>query len=85
MTRLKVVSGSRFIGNRLPHPIYASMSVPYGNTFALVGGWNGTSSTDTVYLYEPGSDTWTLVNDRIAVPIHHHAAFPVRQESFPKC
>ena len=44
-------------GPALPHSISYAKGVPYGNSFAIVGG----SGRDTVLIYDEATNTWKQV------------------------
>ena len=56
------------------------------DTFYVVGGYNGTTSSfDTVYRYEPPSDSWTLLPERMAYKRYAATAMVVKGSLFPSC
>jgi N-acetylneuraminic acid mutarotase len=49
--------------NPLPQPIAFATSVPIGDSFVIVGGLGSHNTTlNTVYHYNPLSDSWTLIS-----------------------
>ncbi len=63
-------------------------SVPYEDTFALVGGFdeNTADYLDTTYMYEPYGETFNLVpGGRLKTARAYHTAFLVDAMSFPEC
>ena len=74
--------------NSLPIPIWDMASVPYGDTFLLVGGYNDNSGDflDTIYVFEPFSETFNLVPGvRLKTARRYPTAFFVDAMSFPEC
>ena len=55
-----------FAGPSLPHPIENAASVPFGDTFLIVGGMSGAKYLDTIYLYDVGKAAWTLMDARLS-------------------
>jgi N-acetylneuraminic acid mutarotase len=50
----------------MPETLYDATSVPFGDSFLLVGGEiRNFSHVDTVYRYNPTDDTWTLLQARL--------------------
>ena len=77
-----------FADNSLPIPKWGMASVPYGDTFLLVGGYNENSGDylETIYVFEPFSETFNLVQGvRLKTARRLHTAFFVDAMSFPEC
>ncbi len=70
----------------MPEPLFAMGSVPYANTFALVGGY-GSEYKDTVYLYNPntGPERFDLLEERLSIPRGSATAFLVNEDILPEC
>ncbi len=79
------MTSSLLQGVPLPQPIRQSTSVPYGNTFLLIGGNKDFHFLDTVYEYVAESGTWKLHPTRLDTPKRNVGAMLVRKESFPTC
>ncbi len=63
-------------------------SVPYGDTFLLVGGYREDTGDylDTIYIFEPFGETFSLVPGvRLQTARRLHTAFFVDAMSFPEC
>ncbi len=52
-------------GRRLPQPLNSMASVPYGDTFLLVGGYSG-RFLNTIYQYDPTTGDWILRPERLS-------------------
>jgi hypothetical protein len=53
-------------GNPFPRPIYGATIIPIGDSLLLVGGiTTGWLRLDTIYLYNPDDDSWTLLDARM--------------------
>jgi N-acetylneuraminic acid mutarotase len=52
--------------NPLPQPITLATTVPFGDSFLLIGGMTGNSSRktylSTIYWYNPDEDSWNLLD-----------------------
>ncbi len=59
--------------------------VQWGNTFALVGGWDGNDWYDTVYLFDPAAKDWVLLEEQLSRPRGFVTAFLVDENIFPEC
>ena len=62
-------------------------SVPYQDTFILVGGWWDTSSAtyfNTMYMYQPEAGSWEQVGD-IGIGRDDVIATTVKRSIFPEC
>ncbi len=58
----------------------------HGDTFYLFGGRaSRTIHVNTVYRYNPGSGTWTLLNERMRTGRSEAITMQVRREDFPSC
>ena len=69
----------------LPIPIYIGASVPYQDSFLIVGGHiaGEGSDLDTIYYYNPSTDNWDLIGT-MTVGRREFAAFLV-PDSFANC
>ncbi len=56
---------------------YAASTVPYGESFAVVGGFDGTAQTDKIYLYDKEAKTWSLSSETLAIARRHSTALPI--------
>jgi hypothetical protein len=45
----------------LPFQIIGVTVIPFGDSFMLVGGYNGITRMDTVFLYDVDNDAWHMV------------------------
>ena len=84
--------------NLLPRPRSDTTSVPYKDTFILVGGWEeaevcqGSFCTivphyyDTMLIYEPETDGWTELDDKIRpYGLDNIIAMVVKRSMLPEC
>ena len=74
--------------NALPVPLKDMASVPYGNTFLLVGGNNAHTFEDSpfIYKFDLGSDTFKVVTSaRLNRARRYTAAVWVDAQAFPDC
>ena len=48
---------------QLPHDIFFGASVPFQESFLIVGGFSldSVDNLDTIYFYDPSLDDWTLL------------------------
>ena len=60
-------------------------SVPYGDTFAIVGGRVSSSYFREIFIYDPVTPGWTEVVLRLSEEKGGVAAFPVKKAIFPPC
>ena len=63
----------------LPIDIHWGSSVPYRDSFLIVGGnsYDVGDYLDTVYYYNPTFDQWDLLDQRMSLPQERLAAFLV--------
>ena len=61
--------------------------VQRGDTFLVVGGGghNSTSNLDSAYEFNPATENWTLMPQRMNQGKHAASAMLVGPEDFPKC
>ena len=72
--------------NPYPRTILGATGVQYGDTFIVVGGAVGAlEETEHVYRFEPDTEGWTLMPERLPGPMKHVGAFVVSPEEFPEC
>ena len=73
-------------GNDLPIEIFGAASVPYNDSFLLVGGREcGIQQLDTILLYIPESDSWVEMPPKLEIPRLDHTVIPVKRSIFPSC
>ncbi len=65
-----------------------SRSIPFKNSFAIIGGnkprW--VEDLDTVYIYDPtGAGSWRLLPKRLSQAKRQTIAFNIKKEIFPAC
>ena len=85
--KYNVLEDSWTYGNDLPFELNGADSVPYEDTFALVGGLNDTSNTysDAILLYKPTDDTWIVMEGALKTPKELPTVISVKRSIFPKC
>ena len=49
-------------GPSLPHPIENAASVPFGDTFLIVGGMSEAKYLDTIFRYDAENAAWALLD-----------------------
>ena len=83
--KYNVLEDSWTYGNDLPFELNGADSVPYEDTFALVGGLNDTSNTysDAILLYKPTDDTWIVMEGALKTP--KELPTVVKRSMFPNC
>ena len=59
--------------------------MPYGDTFALVGGSLDTLPLDTIQMFDPDTLTFSVVEDNLTVGRQGAAVILVDESSFPEC
>ena len=75
-------------GNPFPRAsITDSKAVPVGDTFIVVGGFDGgiRRYLDTIYKYEPLDDSWTLLETKLPFKKGNVMALMVEIDIFPPC
>ncbi len=60
-------------------------TIQYEDTFALVGGQFASIYEDVIYVYNPETDQFDLLDERLATGRSQAAAFLVNEEIFPRC
>ena len=79
---------SNLAANPLPQNIYGATTVPFQDSFLIVGGGSDTPSygfLDTIYKYEADADSWTLLHQSLTRPLIWTGALMVDVEIFPTC
>ena len=57
-----ILQGLQFAGPSLPHPIENAASVPFGDTFLVVGGMSEAKYLDTIFKYDAENAVWALLD-----------------------
>ena len=68
----------------LPREIKEGTSVPYQDSFLIVGGWSVNRALNSIYYYNPSLDEWELLDQRMDFIRENFAAFTV-PDSFANC
>ena len=73
--------------NDLPRGIYNAESVPFGDSFLLVGGYDSFEFEllDTFLQYIPANDSWVEMPAKLRTPRADHVVIPVKRSIFPSC
>ena len=74
-----------FEGNPFPHRIRWPAVAQVRNTFLMVGGYEDGTILDTVYEYEPLSDSWTPSPENMTYARYGATAITVPTTAFPDC
>ena len=74
-----------FSARNLPIPISDAASVQYKDTFLLVGGKTGGADLDTTYMYEPDTDSWRELEERLPEAKNDPVAMIVSRSMFTEC
>lgn len=67
----------------LPQPISLGASVPYGDSFLIVGGFIQGGAEKTVYTFDPQLEDWILLPQKLQIGREQTAAFLVPDTFFP--
>ena len=59
--------------------------VPYGKTFAVVGGWGTRFYNDKIFVYDSSSGRWIELSSRLSVARSETVAMLVSPDTFPDC
>ena len=63
----------------------STTSLEYGDTFLVIAGHTADEKDlDTIYKFEPETEGWTLMPERLARPLHGVSAIPVYPGEFPE-
>ena len=76
---------SRVAGIALPQPVGYTLGVQFGDSIAVIGGFNGSTRLDTVYLREASGEWKLLASEKLSLGRHYPAAFSVDKSKFPTC
>ncbi len=71
----------------MPKEIYLGASVPYQDSFLIVGGYNKFSQDDylsSIYYYDPINDEWDRLMERLTYKRREFAAFLI-PDSYANC
>ena len=68
-------------GPNLPSAWYVAASVPFGDTFLVVGGdkFSG-SSSNNIYEFDPAGNSWITRQEKLSLARYDHTAFFVPDE-----
>ena len=82
LNRIEIISA-----NDLPMDIYNAESVPFEDSFLLVGGYDHFQSEylDTILRYIPANDSWLELPTKLRTPRADHVVIPVKRSVFPSC
>ena len=86
--KYNVLEDSWTLGNDLPPQLIAGAdSVPYGDTFALVGGHQCRTCGPSydILLYKPADDSWDVMEGALKTRREFATAIPVKRNMFPPC
>ena len=74
-------------GNDFPLELSRADSVPYKDTFALVGGYQyyDYSASDAILLYKPTDDSWVVMEGALKTPKEYPTVISVKRSLFPQC
>ena len=66
----------------LPVDIHKGASVPYKDSFLMVGGYSSDvgETLDTIYYYDPNLDQWDLLEQKMKMRRKYFAAFLVSDQ-----
>ena len=77
------------MANPLPSAIMEATAVPLKDctegSFLIVGGISGGKTSDLIYHYDVGSDSWELADAKLPIPVSGVAATMVNSYIFPNC
>ena len=72
--------------NDLPfEELYWAESVPYKDSFVLVGGRSLGGSLDTILHYKPDEDSWIVMEGALNTPKEDVTGILVKRSIFPPC
>ena len=71
--------------NPLPKSIAYAASVPYDNSFLLIGGRDANGYLADIYKYNPDNDEWTRLESELKTRRRSHVALLIPQSLFPEC
>ena len=74
-----------FSANDFPGDISDADSVPFGETFLLVGGMSGGANSDFIFMYSPTNDSWNYVEGRLESGKNKTTAMLVQTSMFSNC
>ncbi len=69
----------------MPEDLAYVGSVQYENTFAIIGGYHASMYTDTIYLYNPATEQFDLLEERLSRPKSYVTTFLVSEDTFAEC
>ena len=71
--------------NPLPFAMYGATSVPYEDSFLLLGGAILTGYSDAILRYRPQTESWTLLDTKMPRAAYGMTAVMVKRDIFPEC
>ena len=70
----------------LPHGIYYAASVPFRESFLIVGGYrSGVGHLDTIYEFDVENESWILRDEKMSEEKGYVTAMVVNAGDFPQC
>ena len=75
------------MGNDLPFGLHRADSVPYGDSFVLVGGEleDPVIESGAILLYKPRDNSWAVMARALKTRRADAKAITVRRSMFPQC
>ena len=89
--KYNVLEDNWTFANDMPIELSSSDSVPYEETFVVVGGQIGDGSpdhrvySDAILLYKPMDDSWDVVEGALGTPKMLPTVISVKKSIFPNC
>ena len=71
--------------NDLPIELYYAESVPYIDSFVLVGGNSLGDQIDSILHYKPEQDLWVVIEGALKNPKEDVTGILVKRSIFPPC
>ena len=81
--KYNVQEDSWTFGLGLPFELYTADSIPYGDSFVLVGGFKIDTFIDAILLYN--DDSWVVTEGALKTAKGFVTAINVRRNIFPDC
>ena len=70
--------------NPFPLAISGAVTLPYQDSFLVMGGYTGEFTSNRIYKYEL-NDTWTLLPEVLVKDVGNVIPFVVQRSMFPDC
>ncbi len=81
----KILPSTFLPGHSFPEKLSSQRSLPYGDSFLLIGGEHARVRSKAIYKYNPETEDWTKMKAELSRGLTGMAVMFVRKDSFKGC